>query len=72
MERVGPGIPANLTTDYPVNVLPGIGLETLAKLHNMRAVAASRGMAVPFERIATGTSKSLSMDIDRHTLHYII
>ncbi len=56
VEKAGVGNKKNPTLDDPVNVLPGIGSETLSKLMDMRATASKRGLLVPFERIATGSA----------------
>lgn len=56
VEKAGVGNKKNPTVDDPVNVLPGIGSETLSKLMDMRGTASRRGLQVPFDRIATGAA----------------
>ncbi len=70
VEKAGQGNKGNPTVDDPVNVLPGIGSETLAKLLDLRVVAASKGIAVPFERIATGKNNPYFLN-DYNRIHHI-
>eukprot|EP00884_Botryococcus_braunii_P004318 jgi/Botrbrau1/13888/Bobra.0056s0119.2 len=53
VEKAGMGNKGNPTLDDPVNVLPGIGSETHAKLLDIRTTAAKKNMPLPFESIVT-------------------
>lgn len=54
VEKAGAGNKGTPMLDDPVNVLPGIGPETLQKLMDVGATAAAKGHSVPFGRISTG------------------
>eukprot|EP00884_Botryococcus_braunii_P004322 jgi/Botrbrau1/13891/Bobra.0056s0120.1 len=53
VEKAGAGNKGTPMLDDPVNVLPGIGPETLQKLMDVGATAAAKGHSVPFARIST-------------------